>query len=113
MSEKKTFVIDIDGTICSQEDSGSYDIAAPDMEMIRKINSLYTEGHKIILYTARGMNTCEGNIGLVRERYSELTKEWLKDNRVCYDQLVFGKPPGDYYVDDKAMKLDEFISTSV
>jgi len=37
-----------------------------------------------------------------------MTEKWLKDNRVCYDELIFGKPAADVYVDDKAVLPEDF-----
>ena len=56
----KTYVIDIDGTICTKncELKGSdYSDSKPIYSRIDKINKLYDEGHKIIYLTARGMET--------------------------------------------------------
>lgn len=110
MNEKlKTFVVDLDGTICSQEEYNNYKNADPKKDMIKKINGLWTEGHKIIIFTARGMNTHEGNIPIVEEHLRDITEKWLAQNRVCYDELRFGKPPAYKYVDDKAMTPEEFL----
>ena len=52
----KVFIVDIDGTICSNTD-GEYEKAIPYPEMIQKINSLYRAGNKIRMMTARGVTT--------------------------------------------------------
>ena len=101
-------MIDLDGTICSQEKSGTYQEAKPRIQIIKKINGLYAEGHDIIIFTARGMNTCEGDVEKVEVQYRTLTEKWLKENRVCYNELIFGKPAGDWYVDDKCMTPEQF-----
>ena len=46
----KTYVFDIDGTICYKS-KGNYENAKPIKERITKINKLYDEGHKIIFQT--------------------------------------------------------------
>jgi hydroxymethylpyrimidine pyrophosphatase-like HAD family hydrolase len=43
--------VDIDGTICSQEED--YSNAKPYRERIQKINKLYDDGNEIIYWTAR------------------------------------------------------------
>ena len=49
-----TYVLDIDGTICTPTPS-KYEEAEPIQERIEKVNSLYDEGHTILFQTARGM----------------------------------------------------------
>lgn len=101
-------VIDLDGTLCSQEDSETYHLAKPHIDVIKKLNELWTTGCEVLIFTARGMNTCDGSLPQIEARYREMTEEWLKKNRVCYDSLLFGKPSADYYVDDKSMLPLEF-----
>ena len=50
------YCFDIDGTICTNTD-GDYEQAVPFKEVIKKINSLYDMGYKIIFFTARGTTT--------------------------------------------------------
>ena len=54
MDKIKTYVVDIDNTICTQT-YGDYSKAKPYQDRINKINDLYDAGHKIIYFTARGM----------------------------------------------------------
>lgn len=61
------------------------------------------------IFTARGMNTCNGDVFRVEDAYREMTEKWLRDNRVCYHDLRFGKPAGDLYVDDKSMTPALFL----
>ena len=52
------YVFDIDGTICSHASSKTtYKEAKPIKSRINRINELSSRGHRIILYTARGMRT--------------------------------------------------------
>jgi histidinol phosphatase-like enzyme len=96
-----TYVIDIDGTICTQ-DGDHYSQATPILSTIRTINHLFDLGHQIILFTARGSTT-----GI---DWSSLTKKQLEDWGIRYHQLIFGKPFADYYVDDKNMSIAEFVN---
>jgi len=89
----KNYCIDIDGTICTNTD-GNYDKAEPFVNRINEINTLHKEGNKIILFTARGTGT-----GI---NWEDLTKTQLKNWNVSYDDLLFGKPEADVYIDDKA-----------
>lgn len=111
--DRKKLVIDLDGTICTQQSSETYHLAQPIREVIWKVNKLWQEGWDVLIYTARGMNTCLGNVPEIEHRYRLMTEKWLLDNRVCYTQLKFGKPPGDVYVDDKALRPDEFTCKDI
>ena len=103
MNNIKTFVIDIDGTVCTNTD-GEYEKAEPYLNRIKKINSLYDLGHKIVMLTARGSTT---NID-----WTEITRKQLKEWGLNYHELKLGKPYGDYYVDDKAVTEVDFFAES-
>lgn len=105
------FVIDIDDTILFTENR-DFENSVPNIQVIKKINQLYDEGWEIILYTARGAKSCK----TLEERiakYEDVTKRWLEKNNVKYHDLVFGKMNATVYVDDKAMRPDEFINCRV
>jgi len=119
METKKTFVFDLDGTICSQTMGGDdYAHAVPNPLVIDCMKKLWDLGHEIIIYTARGMGWAardlkhlhrEEQLKKVTERYDKMTRQWLDDNDVMYHRLHFGKPAGDYYIDDKGMALGYLI----
>lgn len=90
------YCFDIDGILCTNTD-GDYSRAQPCCEVIAQVNRLYCEGHRILLYTARGATT-----GI---DWYELTERQLKDWDVHYHALYMGKPTADIYIDDKAMNL--------
>ncbi len=61
------------------------------------------------------MNTYEGNIGLINKNTAPIMLEWLKKWDIPYDEIIFGKVwPGHkgFYVDDRAVRPDEFIDYS-
>jgi hypothetical protein len=64
-------------------------------------------GHRIVINTARGMATFRGDAGRAELEHRQRTEEWLFKNGVPYDTLLFGKPSGDMYFDDKGVCLDE------
>jgi hypothetical protein len=86
--------IDIDGTIC-QTDGLSYSESAAISEAVDAIRALKGEGHYIILFTARGSGTGVD--------HSNLTRSQLERWGVPFDELLFGKPYADIYIDDKAL----------
>lgn len=105
----RTLVFDIDDTICIHH-LRDYQNAEPIQPVIDKINKLKEQGYYIKLYTARGQNSCKGNLELIKERNEAILTEWLDRHGVQYDELIFGKPLGDWYIDDKAMSLETFLT---
>ena len=71
------------------------------MEVVKKINKLYEDGHTIKIFTARG-----GTSGL---DWKDLTIMQLGMWGVKYHELIMGKPSADFYIDDKSMTPGEFI----
>lgn len=103
-------VIDLDGTICTQEMPGEYHLAKPVNQVIMTLQALKDKhGAYIIIYTARGMKTFRGSLNKIIERYDLETRRWLEENKVPFDELVFGKPSGDVYIDDKALNVKEWL----
>ena len=87
------YCFDIDGTLCTNTE-GDYVNAQPFYEVIAEVNRLFAEGHRILLYTARGSTT-----GIV---WRDLTERQLKEWSINYHALFMGKPTADVYIDDKA-----------
>jgi capsule biosynthesis phosphatase len=103
----KRICIDLDGTICTlQNRKGDYENAVPLPGAVETINRLYDEGHHIIIFTARRMRTCEGDVEKVKEMVGGLTKDWLDRHGVKHHELIFGKPYAHVYVDDLAHRFD-------
>ena len=106
---KKTYVFDIDGTICSVT-QGNYEAALPKIERIKVVNDLHRSGNTIIFYTARGMGSFKNIREEAEAKWKNLTEAQLHAWGVSYDFLFMGKPSGDLYVDDKAMSDQSFFS---
>lgn len=102
-----TFVVDIDDTI-SFTYNRDFENSEPNQPVIDKINELYNNGWQIVLFTARGAKSCR-TLEEREQKYRDVTERWLKKHGVQYTQLVFGKMNADYYVDDKAMSIEQFI----
>lgn len=96
------YCFDIDGTLCSQRD-GDYENATPFPDRIAVVNELYAQGHRIILYTARGSGT-----GI---DWRETTARQLAEWRVDHHELWFGKPPADIFIDDRATAADGWFAS--
>lgn len=99
--------IDFDGVICQlkESDSDSYDILRPMPGAVEKLTQLKNAGHYLIIYTARRMKTHQGNLGAVMADIGRLTIEWLDRYHIPYDEIYFGKPWADIYIDDNAYRF--------
>ena len=105
-----TYVIDIDGTICSVT-NGDYDKAVPYLNRIKIVNRLFDEGHTIHFLTARGMGRSNNSINFAERLLYKKTKNQLDTWGVKYHRLFMGKPSGDVYIDDKGVKDEDFFNT--
>lgn len=116
MSEQEIAVFDLDGTLCEQVDTRTsplgilaYGQAAPRRDVIDKLNEMSDGGWKIVIHTARGMRTFGGDVPKVEGALRSMTEQWLADNGVRYHELIFGKPPGSLYVDDRGQSVGMFL----
>ena len=103
------YCFDIDGVIF--EISKNYKEYIPIEKTIKFIKNLKVKKHTIILYTARKMQTYKGNIGIVNKDIVEETLRQLRLHEVEYDEIYFGKPAADYYIDDKAINFYDMEKT--
>jgi hypothetical protein len=95
------YCFDLDGTICTNTE-GEYHLATPFENRIKIINSLYDEGNKILIDSARGSTT--------GKNWYELTENQLKDWGVKYHFLRLGiKLNADYFIDDKGLSDKDFF----
>ena len=98
---------DIDGTICELKNYiGSYEKVQPLPGVVELMKKLKNEGHTIILYTARHMKTCRGNLGLVIAKQGKTLFDWLEKFEIPYDEIYFGKPYADIYIDDNCQRFE-------
>lgn len=113
---RNTIVVDVDGTICEINPLVSYADLKPIQSVIDKVNSLYDRGDtKVILMTARGMRSCNGDLLLINSKVRPILEAWLNKNNVKYHELVMGKPwgPNVKYIDDNALRPDEFVEADL
>ena len=102
--EKKRFCFDLDNTLVSSPIiKGDYTTVLPIQKNIDMVKFLKSLGHTIIIHTARRMKTHNGNIGLVIKDVGLITIDTLKKFEIPYDELYFGKPYADFYIDDLAV----------
>lgn len=99
----KVYCFDLDGTLCTLT-NGNYSEAKPIKKRIKLLNELYSSGNKIIINTARGFIT-----GL---EWEEITKKQLNEWGVNYHSLYLNKPAADYYIDDKALEIKNWLENN-
>lgn len=106
---KLTFVFDLDNTIVSYPNKyKDYSNVSPNKNMISLMRSLKDQGHTIIIHTARKMVSCNGDVDRIEAEVKDTTIETLRNLDVPYDELIFGKPYGDVYIDDKAVNTFDY-----
>lgn len=104
-------VCDIDGVICD-EVNDDLNLRNPYPDRIAYLNSLFEQGHEIIIYTSRGMKSCDNNPVEADKKYRELTTKQLLEWGLHFDQLFFGKPNADIYIDNHNILVDDFFEKS-
>lgn len=116
ISKERSIVMDVDGTLCPiRKSSESYSDLQPYPEMIAQLRDYREKGFYVILFSSRNMNTYDGNVGRIAAVTGKQMMEWLDRHEIPYDELHLGKPwpgRGGFYVDDKAIRPDEFLKMS-
>ena len=105
ISKKKLRIcFDLDNTLVTYPTVvNDYSSVKPILKNIQMLNNLKNDGHEIIIYTARRMATHKGNVGKVIKDIAHITIHTLEKFNIYYDELIFGKPIADVYIDDKAI----------
>jgi len=110
---EKALVVDIDGTLCPIKQSGeNYLDMVPEPRMLARIKELHAEGWHIILASARGMRSNDGNVGKIGKNVMPDMLKWLAMHDIPFDELHLAKPwPGKlgFYIDDRAVRPREFV----
>lgn len=116
MQEKNVIVMDVDGTICSIKKKGeSYLDVLPNQQVVDQMKSYKEKGFYIVLFTSRNMRSYDGNLGKINANTAKDMFSWLEKYDIPYDEIYFGKPWcgfNGFYVDDKAIRPDEFVHLS-
>jgi len=101
--------VDLDGTICENLRPGiSYKDVKPLPGAVDTLEELKQRGYYIVINTARNMRTCNNNVGRVIARQGKLVFDWLDKYGVPYDEVLFGKPHVDYFIDDKGIRFTDW-----
>lgn len=93
---------DIDNTLITYSNTiETKEGIEPIPEMVGLVKKLHAEGNIIVLQTARGMKSCKSNLGKVGKSMAAVLSK-LDEFEIPYDEIYFGKPWADLYVDDRA-----------
>lgn len=94
-------LIDIDGTVLTQQAPGEYEKAQPTiisspllnnqhpLSAVDFINQLFDKGYQIVFYTNRNF------------RYMQMTYEQMRSFGFKFHHIDFGKPHADAILDDR------------
>jgi capsule biosynthesis phosphatase len=104
IKNKLRICFDLDNTLLTYPAiAGDYSTVKPIYNNISLLKKLKSDGHEIIIYTARRMKTHHGNVGKVIKDIAGITIDTLERFNIEYDELIFGKPIADIYIDDRAI----------
>ena len=110
-------VVDVDGTLCPIKAAGqSYKDMQPEPRMLARLQEMAGLGWRIIIHSARGMRSHDGNAGEISAHVLPVLLEWLRRHEVPFHEIHVGKPwPGHngYYIDDRSVRPREFIENSL
>ncbi len=106
--EPRRFCFDLDNTLvrCAYDSTTKtvdYTNTTPIWRNINFLKLLKSQGHTIIIQTARRMRTHSGNQGAMLADIGPITFETLSKYGIVYDEIYFGKPYAHYYIDDLAI----------
>jgi len=101
---------DLDNTlVTAPRVPGDYATVQPIERVIAYARQLKAAGHTIVLHTARRMRTHGGNAGRAVADVAAVTFKTLDALRIPYDEVHFGKPHADVYIDDLAVTAQEVL----
>ena len=102
--KNKRICFDLDNTLVTFPTvTDDYTSVKPIEKNISFLKYLKSFGNIIIIYTARRMKTHNGNIGKINSDIGKITFETLDKFNIPYDEIYFGKPYADFYIDDLAL----------
>ena len=111
----KRLVIDLDDTLTLADSTKDYTDVAPRADVVARLRDYKDQGFEVVIHTARNMRTYEGNVGKITVHTLPVITEWLTRHDIPFDEIWVGKPwcgREGFYVDDKAVRPDEFARLS-
>lgn len=89
----KLLVIDIDGVLAVEQNALPLEQRSVISEAQNALNLLRQKGYTILLFTSRFRSQ------------KKATVEWLEKHCIPFDDILFGKPRGILYIDDRAYRF--------
>ena len=112
--QSKRICFDLDNTLVTYPIiNGDYSTVKPIEKNINLVRYLKKFNNTIIIYTARRMKTHNGNVGKLTADIGKITLDTLEKFNIPYDEIYFGKPYADFYIDDLAINTDEDIEKRI
>jgi len=103
--ELKSFLIDIDGTVCDDipnEEAHLMATANVYEDALETINDWYDAGHEITFFTARTLE------------HKEVTETWLNKHGFKYHGVVYGKPRYNgkayHWIDNRKCRATTYLT---
>lgn len=105
---------DLDKTLVTlPKVAGDYTTVDPIESNIKILRELKNNDCEIIIHTARKMLSNNSNIGKIIKDVGQITIDTLDKFDIPYDELFFGKPYADFYVDDKSISAYDDIEKNI
>ncbi len=105
---------DLDNTLVTHPTiAGDYSSVLPIQRNIDFLKLLHTLGNTIIIYTARRMKTHKGNVGAIVADVGRVTLDTLDRFDIPYDEIHFGKPYANFYIDDLAVNANSSLDKAL
>ena len=97
---KRRFCFALDNVLVTPPSKpGDFSTVQPIDKNIQLVRELKEAGHFIIISTSRLMQECGGNVGAVIAKCGHQTLTTLASLNIPYDEIHFGQPAADLYVD--------------
>lgn len=101
---------DLDNTlVTAPRVAGDYATVGPIPANVAYLRQLKAAGNTIIIHTARRMRTHAGNVGKVTADVAAVTLRTLAVLDIPFDEIYFGKPHADVYIDDLAVHAHDGV----
>ena len=110
--KKLIYCFDLDNVLCKTS-SNDYKKSRPIKKNIQILDFLKKRGHYIKIFTSRFMGRNKENKKLAMKQGYKFTKKQLKKWNVVYDDLIFGKPSYDIFIDDKNLSFKKDWSKKI
>lgn len=103
-------VLDLDGTL-SQDSELPYKDRLVFDHVLKASQKAQDMGYEILIYTARGMRSYNGDVEAIEKNVLPTAEHWVKEKGL-EAPIKVGKPwcrKGGFYVDDRCMTPTEFV----